>query len=259
MFQYARLTNTRKTRILMSDVPTHLRDGQAWLRQHDWRQFEHLVATAYQRQGYAVLPTSPGADGGIDLILVRGPERIFVQCKHWKAWQVGAPVIRELFGLVVANRASRGIVVTSGTFSVEAVAFARQSGTELVDGKDLLALIANGCRPAATQLAFPMAPQVVATPSPSGPPACPVCLSPMVLRRARRGPYAGSPFWGCVRFPGCRGTLQAAPGVSIPAHRRQQSTDRAFLVSIVIMLVGAVLIPILLMLVIPLLLAGMLR
>jgi predicted RNA-binding Zn-ribbon protein involved in translation (DUF1610 family) len=35
---------------------------------------------------------------------------------------------------------------------------------------------------------------------------CPQCGSPMVLRTAKKGENAGSQFWGCSRFPGCRGT-----------------------------------------------------
>jgi DNA-binding helix-hairpin-helix protein with protein kinase domain len=35
---------------------------------------------------------------------------------------------------------------------------------------------------------------------------CPRCGSAMVRRTASRGPNAGSGFWGCSRFPQCRGT-----------------------------------------------------
>lgn len=210
-------------------------DGQAWLRQLDWRQFEQLVGAAYRLQGYAVQETSPGADGGIDLILERGAERVFVQCKHWKAWQVGAPVIRELFGLVVANRATRGIVVTSGSYSREAIEFARQSGTELVDGPRLLALIATGnasgpvgISPAGAAVQ-PVVPTAANFPPPTtGPasPSCPVCLAPMVLHKARKGVHAGSLFWGCSRFPGCRGTREAAPGTALPPTPRELARQR---------------------------------
>jgi four helix bundle suffix protein len=37
-------------------------------------------------------------------------------------------------------------------------------------------------------------------------PVCPQCGKPMVLRMARKGPRAGSQFWGCSSFPDCRGT-----------------------------------------------------
>lgn len=36
---------------------------------------------------------------------------------------------------------------------------------------------------------------------------CPLCASPMVLRTARQGRNAGKQFWGCSRYPSCRGIL----------------------------------------------------
>lgn len=36
--------------------------------------------------------------------------------------------------------------------------------------------------------------------------SCPTCGGRMVRRVARKGPRAGRPFWGCARFPSCRGT-----------------------------------------------------
>jgi restriction system protein len=38
-------------------------------------------------------------------------------------------------------------------------------------------------------------------------PACPACGKAMVLRTARRGPRAGSQFWGCSGYPECTATL----------------------------------------------------
>jgi hypothetical protein len=38
-------------------------------------------------------------------------------------------------------------------------------------------------------------------------PACPTCGAPMVLRTARKGPNAGGQFWGCSKYPQCRGIL----------------------------------------------------
>lgn len=35
---------------------------------------------------------------------------------------------------------------------------------------------------------------------------CPKCGSSMAKRLARRGKYAGSYFWGCTRYPSCKGT-----------------------------------------------------
>jgi four helix bundle suffix protein len=47
---------------------------------------------------------------------------------------------------------------------------------------------------------------------PSDPPdradqSCPACSKALVLRTARKGPNAGSQFWGCSGYPECRATL----------------------------------------------------
>src|SRR4051794_10515209 len=49
-------------------------------------------------------------------------------------------------------------------------------------------------------------------------PICPDCDSPMELRTARRGKNAGESFWGCSRFPACRGarSLSDAPETTSP-------------------------------------------
>jgi four helix bundle suffix protein len=38
-------------------------------------------------------------------------------------------------------------------------------------------------------------------------PSCQACGKPMTLRTARKGAKAGSQFWGCSGFPGCKATL----------------------------------------------------
>jgi hypothetical protein len=38
-------------------------------------------------------------------------------------------------------------------------------------------------------------------------PFCSKCGSKMVLRKARKGKYAGKSFWGCTAFPKCNGIL----------------------------------------------------
>jgi hypothetical protein len=38
-------------------------------------------------------------------------------------------------------------------------------------------------------------------------PACPICGIAMVRRRAAKGPKLGGEFWGCTRYPKCKGVL----------------------------------------------------
>jgi four helix bundle suffix protein len=37
-------------------------------------------------------------------------------------------------------------------------------------------------------------------------PICPICGGIMAVRTARKGPRAGAQFWGCVKYPACKGT-----------------------------------------------------
>lgn len=40
------------------------------------------------------------------------------------------------------------------------------------------------------------------------PPVCPACGKPMTLRKAKSGPNAGRPFWGCSVYPACKAILE---------------------------------------------------
>ena len=94
------------------------------IRQLHWRNFEELVAEAFRRQGYRVTEGGFGADGGIDLELRKGDERVIVQCKQWKAQKVGVSVVREMFGVLTASNASRVFIICSGKFTQQAIDFA---------------------------------------------------------------------------------------------------------------------------------------
>jgi four helix bundle suffix protein len=43
-------------------------------------------------------------------------------------------------------------------------------------------------------------------------PQCPACGSPMKRRTARQGQNAGNDFWGCSKYPDCRGTRSLEDG-----------------------------------------------
>src|SRR5690606_33505963 len=61
-----------------------------------WREFELLVGEAFRRKGFTVQETGQGgADGGIDLVLLKDGEKYLVQCKQWRRQLVQVNVIRE--------------------------------------------------------------------------------------------------------------------------------------------------------------------
>lgn len=176
-----------------------------------WQEFELLVGEAFRRQGYSVTELGgAGADGGVDLVLRMGAEKSLVQCKHWKAFKVGVPVVRELLGAMTAQRATKGWVITAGRFTAEAEAFARQHGITLVDGARLPTLLGSATtRQAAGRTTTPegsTGQPPTPAPGPGRVPACPLCSKPMVERVARKGVKAGGRFWGCSTYPACKGT-----------------------------------------------------
>ena len=174
-----------------------------------WREFEMLVGEAYRLQGYRVTETGGGgADGGIDLALTKGSEKFLVQCKQWKAYKVGVDVVRELYGVMAAKGATGGFVVTSGRFTDDAKAFADGRNVQLVDGPKLFALIKLAKQSLTATAQQPASKPHMAQPKAAIEPICPQCGSGMVKRTARKGGNAGGEFWGCSKFPTCKGVRQ---------------------------------------------------
>ena len=198
-----------KSRCRLVDGQTSLES----LRNTPWKQFEFLVAEAYRRQGYQVeFSLGRGADGGVDLTLRRDGRTSLVQCKQWKVFSVGAPVIREMFGLMTAENAHEAIIVTSGKFTRDAQDFATGKPIQLIDGPQLLALVQSVQTQPGTAEKSDFKSPVSDLDSDGGTPqaaaCCPSCGKPMVLRTSKRGANAGNQFWGCSTYPACKATLK---------------------------------------------------
>lgn len=167
--------------------------GIETLRSITWKEFEELVGEVYRRKGYSVTEYGGGgADGGVDLVLKKGSESIFIQCKHWKM-DVGVKIARELYGVMTAEHATGGIIISSGKFTQEAKDFIKGKPLEMIDGAKLSEMISQ----------VKKNPNVFDKRDTS--PKCPLCGSDMVLRTAKRGTNLGEKFWGCSTFPKCRG------------------------------------------------------
>ena len=76
-------------------------------------------------------------DGGKDLI-IRLPEPVYVECKHHKS-TVGRPVVQKLHSAMTTDWVKKGIVVTTGSFSPDAIKHISNNNLpiELIDGKKL--------------------------------------------------------------------------------------------------------------------------
>lgn len=173
------------------------------IRSLSWKQFEVLVGEAFRRQGYTVLENEgAGPDGGVDLWLRKDGNRYLVQCKQWKTLKVGVKVVREMYGLVAAHKAAGAIIITSGLFTQEAKAFARDKPLDLVEGQQLVGMIESVKDPTTSQ----KEPSRASTDSIPAATRCASCGAEMILRTAKKGSNAGQQFWGCSNYPKCRET-----------------------------------------------------
>lgn len=113
--------------------------------------FEQLVIDLLVRMGYggnraeAARAIGRSGDGGVDGVIDEdrlGLDSIYVQAKRWEA-SVGRPEIQKFAGALQGQRATKGIFITTSTFTREAEEYAQRIGTRivLIDGRRLAALM----------------------------------------------------------------------------------------------------------------------
>lgn len=108
-------------------------------------EFEDYVSNILRNMGFEIEQTTYSNDGGIDIIanfnkpIFSG--RYIVQCKNWQG-NVGAPEIRDLYGVVMDQRANKGILITPSDFTEQAYEFAKGKNIELING-DILTKLAE--------------------------------------------------------------------------------------------------------------------
>ncbi len=171
-----------------------------------WDQFELVIAEIYRRQGYTVEVSSGlGADGGIDITLSRDDAKTLVQCKQRRTESVGVKPVRELFGVLVSEHATRAIMVTTNEYTRDAREFADGKPIDLLMRSDVLALIKSVEQPGENLwdvdhwIADFVGDTRILDPD------CPRCRKPMVIRQ----PANGTSFWGCPDYPRCHGKRDA--------------------------------------------------
>jgi restriction system protein len=177
------------------------------IRDLSWREFELLVAEAYRREGFKVIENQyGGADGGIDVRLTKDGQHHLVQCKQWKKQKVGVNIVREMYGVLIAEKANTVIIIISGYFTTEAERFAEDKPIELINGPKLAELIKNN-QLGQTKTASPLLAQNTTSPIATAPlVACPKCNHDLVIRTAKQGKNEGQQFYGCSSYPKCRFT-----------------------------------------------------
>lgn len=132
------------TAALASDVLTRVKSASS-----DF--FERLVVELLIRMGYGGSRSDAGqavgksGDEGIDGIISEdrlGLDVVYLQAKKWDG-TVGRPEIQKFVGALHGKRAKKGVFISTGSFSVDAVAYVEHIDPKvvLIDGKRLAQLM----------------------------------------------------------------------------------------------------------------------
>lgn len=110
------------------------------------RFFEHLVVELLLQMGYGKAGgngerVGQSGDEGIDGIISEdrlGLEMVYLQAKRWEG-TVGRPEIQKFVGALHGKRARKGVFITTGSFSAEAVSYVQHIDPRiaLIDGAQL--------------------------------------------------------------------------------------------------------------------------
>jgi hypothetical protein len=99
--------------------------------------FENLIGQLFEDMGYKVKTTAVTGDEGVDLFLQKDGIKEVVQCKRFKG-NVGAPIVRDLYGAMIHFNAQKSYLVTTGRITQPARDWVAGKPIELIDGTELM-------------------------------------------------------------------------------------------------------------------------
>lgn len=152
--------DTSDARFVQSYAVADTLDESTNLASMDWEDFEHLVREVFEKEfgssGGEVRVTRASRDGGVDAIAldpdpIRGG-KIVIQAKRY-ANTVGVSAVRDLYGTVMNEGAIKGILVSTANYGPDAYEFAKGKPLTLLNGGNLLHLLAKHGHKATIDLA----------------------------------------------------------------------------------------------------------
>jgi len=123
-------------------------DSSSNLAVMNWEDFEHLIRELFEKEftinGGEVRVTQASRDGGVDAIAfdpdpIRGG-KIVIQAKRYTN-VVGVSAVRDLYGTVMNEGATKGILVTTADYGSDSYEFAKGKPLTLLNGSNLLHLL----------------------------------------------------------------------------------------------------------------------
>ncbi len=106
--------------------------------------FEVLVSNLFSQMGLDTKLTRASRDGGVDAVafdtrpILGG--KVVIQAKRYKD-TVGVSAVRDLYGTMMNEGATKGILVCTSRYGVDAYRFSQDKPIELIDGGGLLYLL----------------------------------------------------------------------------------------------------------------------
>jgi HJR/Mrr/RecB family endonuclease len=106
--------------------------------------FESLIQNLFTKMGLEARQTRTSRDGGVDCVAYDTRPifggKVVIQAKRYKN-TVGVSAVRDLFGTLQNEGASKGILVTTSGYGPASFEFAQNKPIELIDGGNLLYLL----------------------------------------------------------------------------------------------------------------------
>lgn len=129
------------------DILEGVQEG-ANLAAMDWQDFEHLIREIFEKEfstgGGDVKVTQASKDGGVDAIAfdpdpLRGGKIVIQAKRYTNTVQVAA--VRDLYGTLVSEGATKGILITTADYGPDSYEFAKGKPLTLLNGGHLLHLL----------------------------------------------------------------------------------------------------------------------
>jgi restriction system protein len=109
-------------------------------------EFENLVTNLFAKMGLETRQTQASRDGGVDCVAFDSRPvlggKVVIQAKRYKN-RVGVSAVRDLYGTMQNEGASKGILVTTSGYGSASHEFAKGKPLELLDGQNLLYLLSH--------------------------------------------------------------------------------------------------------------------
>jgi len=109
-------------------------------------EFESLITNLFEKMGLETRQTQASRDGGVDCVAYDSRPifggKVVIQAKRYKN-TVGVSAVRDLFGTMQNEGATKGILVTTSGYGKASHEFANGKPLELIDGGGLLFLLSE--------------------------------------------------------------------------------------------------------------------